>query len=206
MRPSEIPNVSMVLVGDSAEGADHWIAEHVSAFDVCVTSDTPLHHAASQRAPWLLPLPGKHWTPANIGNALACREITQHLPELGTSTRAPAPLTKRHRSRFLSALDTVVQAALQHSARGSKHAWGEPLPCCSPKPELASVPYSAFSTKSLSAPDSAPQTSPLRPASCRTPASRSGSGKDSNFSVLGSKRMIAFAPQSLTQTASVSST
>ena len=33
-----------------------------------------------------------------------------------------------------------------------------------------SVPYSAFSTKSLSAPDSAPQTSPLRPASCRTPA------------------------------------
>ena len=30
--------------------------------------------------------------------------------------------------------------------------------------------YSAFSTKSLSAPDSAPQTSPLRPASCRTPA------------------------------------
>jgi hypothetical protein len=32
------------------------------------------------------------------------------------------------------------------------------------------VPYSVFSTKSLSAPDSAPQTSPLRPASCRTPA------------------------------------
>ena len=33
-----------------------------------------------------------------------------------------------------------------------------------------SILYSAFSTKSLSAPDSAPQTSPLRPASCRTPA------------------------------------
>src|SRR5215831_6270711 len=32
------------------------------------------------------------------------------------------------------------------------------------------LPYSALSTKSLSAPDSAPQTSPLRPASCRTPA------------------------------------
>jgi hypothetical protein len=30
------------------------------------------------------------------------------------------------------------------------------------------LPYSAFSTKSLSAPDSAPQISPLRPASCRT--------------------------------------
>ena len=32
------------------------------------------------------------------------------------------------------------------------------------------VPYSALSTKILSAPDSAPQTSPLRPASSRTPA------------------------------------
>jgi hypothetical protein len=30
------------------------------------------------------------------------------------------------------------------------------------------LPYSALSTKSLSAPDSAPQISPLRPASCRT--------------------------------------
>src|SRR5438874_12524903 len=66
--------------------------------------------------------------------------------------------------------------------------------------------YSLLIMKSLSAPDSAPQTSPLRPASCRTLASRSGSGTDSNFSVVGSKRKIAFAPQSLTHTASVSST
>src|SRR5207248_3369780 len=66
--------------------------------------------------------------------------------------------------------------------------------------------YSLLIMKSLSAPDSAPQTSPLRPASCRTLAPRSGSGTDSNFSVLGSKRKIAFAPQSLTHTASVSST
>src|SRR6266851_6781909 len=36
--------------------------------------------------------------------------------------------------------------------------------------DQGSVLYSALSRKSLSAPDSAPQTSPLRPASCRTPA------------------------------------
>src|SRR5215469_8021302 len=62
--------------------------------------------------------------------------------------------------------------------------------------------YSDFSTKSLSALDSAPQISPLRPASCRTLAYRSGSGKDSNFSLLGSNRSIAFDPQSLTHTIS----
>ena len=61
---------------------------------------------------------GKHWTQANIGNALAGREIARHLSELGTNTRGPAPLTKRDRSRFLSALDTALQAALREAARG----------------------------------------------------------------------------------------
>src|ERR1700730_14470182 len=40
------------------------------------------------------------------------------------------------------------------------------------------LPYSALSTKSLSAPDSAPQISPLRPASCRTLWSGYLSGRD----------------------------
>jgi hypothetical protein len=35
-------NVSMVLIGDTADAADDWIAERVGAMDVCVTSDIPL--------------------------------------------------------------------------------------------------------------------------------------------------------------------
>jgi uncharacterized protein len=42
IRPPGISNVSMVLVSDTANAADDWIAEHVSAADVCVTSDIPL--------------------------------------------------------------------------------------------------------------------------------------------------------------------
>jgi len=60
---------------------------------------------------------GKQWTEANIGNALVGREIAKHLRELGTNTRGSAPLTKRDRSRFLSVLDTAVQAALREAAR-----------------------------------------------------------------------------------------
>jgi catechol 2,3-dioxygenase-like lactoylglutathione lyase family enzyme len=41
-------------------------------------------------------------------------------------------------------------------------------PMAGADPHHSIKPYSALSTKSLSAPDSAPQTSPLRPASCRT--------------------------------------
>ena len=71
--------------------------------------------AVSKRARAVSPT-GKHWTQANIGNALAGREIARHLRELGTNTRGPAPLTKRDRSRFLDTLDTALQAAMREAA------------------------------------------------------------------------------------------
>jgi Uncharacterized BCR, YaiI/YqxD family COG1671 len=42
IRPPGMSNVSMILVGDSADAADDRIAERVGATDVCVTSDIPL--------------------------------------------------------------------------------------------------------------------------------------------------------------------
>ena len=106
----------MVLVGESADAADDWIAEHISAVDVCVTSDIPLASRCLKKRARVVSPAGKHWTPTNKGNALVCREITRHLRELGTNTRGPAPLTKKDRSRFLTALDTAVQAALREAA------------------------------------------------------------------------------------------
>jgi uncharacterized protein len=117
IRPPGTSNVKMVLVGDSANAADDWIAEHISAADVCVTSDIPLAARCLKNGARVVSPTGKHWTQANIGNALVGREISRHLRELGTNTRGPAPLTKRDRSRFLSALDTALQAALREAAR-----------------------------------------------------------------------------------------
>ena len=116
IRPPGISNVSMVIVGDSADAADEWIAERISAADVCVTSDIPLAARCLKEGAHVVST-GKHWTQANIGNALAGREISRHLRELGANTRGPAPLTKRDRSRFLSALDTALQAALREVTR-----------------------------------------------------------------------------------------
>jgi uncharacterized protein len=85
--------------------------------DVCVTSDIPLASRCLKKGVRVVSPTGKQWTEANIGNALAGREIAQHLRELGTIARGPAPLTKRDRSRFLSTLDTAVQAALREATR-----------------------------------------------------------------------------------------
>jgi hypothetical protein len=115
IRPPGMSNVSMVLVGDSAEAADDWIVERIGATDVCVTSDILLASRSLKKRTRVISPTRKHWTEANIGNALAGREIARHLRELGTNTRGPAPLTKKDRSRFLGALDTALQAALREA-------------------------------------------------------------------------------------------
>ena len=42
IRPRGLPNVRMVTVADGADIADDWIAERITAADVCVTADIPL--------------------------------------------------------------------------------------------------------------------------------------------------------------------
>jgi len=117
IRPPGTPNVSMVLVGESADAADDWIAERIGATDVCVTADIPLASRCLKKGARVVSPIGKQWTEANIGNALAGRDIARHLRELGQNTGGPAPLKKRDRSQFLSALDTALQAALREAAR-----------------------------------------------------------------------------------------
>ena len=117
IRPPGASNVSMVLVGDSADAADDWIAERIGATDACITSDIPLASRCLKKGVRVVSPAGKQCTDANIGNALAGRETAQHLRELGAHARGPAPLTKRDRSRFLSALDKALQAALREGTR-----------------------------------------------------------------------------------------
>ena len=113
IRPPGLPYVEMVMVGDASDAADDWIAERITAADICVTADIPLASCCLQKGARVVPPNGKPFTAANIGNALAGREISRHLRELGTGGGGPPPFTKADRSRFLSALDNAVQAALR---------------------------------------------------------------------------------------------
>jgi hypothetical protein len=113
LRPPRLPNVEMILVGDQADAADDWIAERITVRDVCITTDIPLAARCLRKGARVVPPSGRPLTEANIGSALAGRELARHLRELGTGGGGPAPLTRQDRSRFLSALDTAVQAALR---------------------------------------------------------------------------------------------
>jgi uncharacterized protein YaiI (UPF0178 family) len=113
IRPPGLANVRMITVPDGPDVADDWIADRITAADVCVTGDIPLAARCLARGAQAVASNGKRWTTDNIGGALAGREIGRHLREIGATTGGPAPLTKADRSRFLSALDTVVVAAMR---------------------------------------------------------------------------------------------
>lgn len=113
IRPPGLPNVRMVVVGDKPDEADDWIAERIGPADVCVTADIPLASRCLARGARALSHTGHVWTGDNIGSALAGRAVAQHLREIGAGGGGPPPLSKTDRSRFLSALDTLAQAALR---------------------------------------------------------------------------------------------
>jgi len=113
IRPSANPAIKMVVVAEGADAADDWIAERITAKDICVTADIPLASRCLKKDARALAPNGRLWTADNIGNALAGREIGRYLRETGVNTGGPAPFSKADRSRFLNALDALVQAALR---------------------------------------------------------------------------------------------
>jgi uncharacterized protein YaiI (UPF0178 family) len=126
IRPTGLPNVTLITVELGADAADDWIAERITEGDVCVTADIPLAARCLKRGACAVSPLGRHWTEDNIGSALAGRAVTRHLREIGTATSGPPPLTRADRSRFLGALDDAVQSARRNAAQLARHA--DPVP------------------------------------------------------------------------------
>ncbi|WP_278924008.1 MULTISPECIES: YaiI/YqxD family protein [Pseudophaeobacter] len=113
LRPSRNPLVENIIVSDGPDVADMWIAERCGAGDVVVTGDIPLAAKCIEAGAQVLRHNGERFTPANIGQQLAMRDLMADL-------RAANPLgaggsgkgfTKADRSRFLDALEREIRAA-----------------------------------------------------------------------------------------------
>ena len=111
VRPNPSPMVESIFVTQGADAADDWIAEHIAAHDICVTNDIPLAARCLAVGAFALKPNGEAFSEANIGMALANRELMQGLRETGQITGGPRPFSKSDRSAFLNRLETMVQAA-----------------------------------------------------------------------------------------------
>ena len=103
----------LIIVQKDAEAADDWIVEHVTEDDIAVSADILLAARCLEKGARMLDPKGRVFTEESIGGALANRDFTAYLRDMGTMTGGPAPFEKRDRSRFLQQMDNLIQAAIR---------------------------------------------------------------------------------------------
>ena len=120
LRPSPNPLVEMVFVADGPDVADMWIAERAGRGDVVVTGDIPLAAKCIEAGARVLRHNGEVFTPANIGNILATRDLMSDLREADPFRQGGGKaFTKADRSRFLSSLDSELNKAVKEAVNGA---------------------------------------------------------------------------------------
>ena len=113
VRGPVVPWIERVIVADSFDAADDWIAQRVQPADIAITNDIPLAARCLKAGAQALAPNGRAFTTDSIGSALASRELMSQLRDMGVASGGPPPFSKRDRSQFLQALDKAVQQAMR---------------------------------------------------------------------------------------------
>ncbi len=114
LRPNPHPLVETVVVPDGPDVADMWIAERIGKGDICITADIPLAARCLESGARAIRHNGEVFTPANIGNQLAMRDLMADLREADPFRQGRGkPFAKADRSRFLEVLERELRAALR---------------------------------------------------------------------------------------------
>lgn len=116
MRVPDNVSARLVMVDGGLDAADDWIAEHVTENDIVITADIPLASRCLKKQAHVMGPKGLAFTEESIGDALATRELMNHLRDLGEVQTFHAPFEKRDRSRFLHKLDEVIQTVFREKA------------------------------------------------------------------------------------------
>ena len=110
LRTTAPGRVEFIRVRQGYNAADDWIAERAGAGDIAVTSDIPLADRCLKNGARVIAPNGRVWTEDSIGEAMAKRELMDHLRQMGAITGGPPPFAPADRSRFLARLEETIQA------------------------------------------------------------------------------------------------
>ena len=112
-RTADHPQIRNVLVGDAFDAADNWIVEHLAAGDIVITGDIQLADRCLKAGAQVIGHTGRPFTLNSIGAALAMRELSSQLRDLGEIKGGGPAFSQRDRTAFLNALEQAVQKALR---------------------------------------------------------------------------------------------
>jgi uncharacterized protein len=102
------PLIEQMVVEDSFDAADDYIAGTADGTSIVVTADILLAKRCLEAGASVLAPNGKPFTDSSIGAAIATRAIMNDLRAGGDILGGPSAFTKADRSRFLSALDSIL--------------------------------------------------------------------------------------------------
>ena len=109
MRVPRDARIELVVVDDGFDAADNWIVANAGAGDIVVSNDIPLAARCIDGGVQVIKPTGHRFTGENIGDALASRNLLDQLRGAGAIAGGPPPFSKKDRSRFLQALEQVIQ-------------------------------------------------------------------------------------------------
>ena len=112
LRPNLHPLVENIIVPDGPDIAEIWIADRATKGDLVITGDIPLAAKTVASGARTIRHNGDMFTPANIGNQLATRDLMADLRGANPFFQGSGkPFGKSDRSNFLNSLEREVCAA-----------------------------------------------------------------------------------------------
>jgi uncharacterized protein len=109
LRVPNHPLLERVVVPDSFDAADDWIAEQADERTVVITGDILLADRCLKKGAIVIGHNGKPFTSSSIGGAIATRAIMADLRVAADGiTGGPKTFATSDRSRFLQALDQAL--------------------------------------------------------------------------------------------------
>jgi uncharacterized protein YaiI (UPF0178 family) len=111
--------VTLVRVPKDIDAADQYIVQHLAPHDVVITADIPLAAAVVDKDAVAINPRGEVYTPENIAERLAMRNLMQDLRSSGVVQGGPAPLRATDSQKFANALDRSLTKLRQ---QGERHA------------------------------------------------------------------------------------
>jgi uncharacterized protein YaiI (UPF0178 family) len=102
--------VELIVVDNGQDAVDDWITANADKNDIVITADIPLASRTVKKGARILSPRGAIFNESSIGDTLATRDLMTHLRDIGLFTGGPPAFGRKDRSKFLQALDSLIQA------------------------------------------------------------------------------------------------
>ena len=108
LRPPPSPWIRTIQVPQGFDVADNHIVQRMEQGDLVITADIPLAAAVIEKGGDAINPRGERYTPENIRQRLAMRNLMEELRGAGEVTGGPPPLNTTDRQAFANSLDRLL--------------------------------------------------------------------------------------------------